>query len=257
VKKGLIMILMIGAVVASGFMLPKWLLGHQMQKSHEWELKSDLSLQVSLDEDIDLFKRLQLLNDPNAQAVALDITDDQITEAMQILQKEFEDLLEYGYQSSPIAVEEFEHHYDVEHLVYIDEQQILRVYRIVSESAFAIIDRESNKILCIGSAIAPWERAADVLNVTFGEELLSVKTIEAFAKYYDMTIEDIKISETYYDDGENWAVISGYLLNAEGERLGFGLNFNLNTEIIRWTSIDDSIMNAEVSEAEDADMMQD
>ncbi len=250
-KKTVTVFLLALLVILALFLLPKWLL-YRQQSAINTVKSSDLTAQLATSEEMDLMAKLQLLADSKVQMVQLEITAEQAQEAKTILTQEIAALQKLGYYSGgSIAIDELEgEDMSVDSLVYIDAQRVLRVYRIETVSATAIVDIQTHKIMSIGSKVAVWERAEDALNVTDDGMLLSMKTLEILANYYGFKLEEALVSADYRGKENGWAIISGYLVNEESERVGFCLNFNIDYEYIAWGAASAELMDAERAAAE-------
>lgn len=246
-RKTLMILLPSLVLVLALFLLPKWLL-YRQQSTIDTRKSADLTAQLAASEEMDLMAKLQLLADSKVQTVQLEITDEQAQEAKTILKQEVETLHKLGYYAGgSIAIDELlSDKMSVVSMVYIDAQRVLRVYRIESVSATAIVDIQTHKILSIGSNIAAWERAEDALNVTSDNgKLQSMKTLEILAKYYGFALEHALVSSDYRGKDNGWAIVSGYFVNEASERVGFCLNFIINYEYIYWGAASEELMNAE------------
>ncbi len=213
-------------VAGLGFLLPRWMLSYRYEREYGLCTTSDLSAQLTFTQEIDLIDRLSLVKNSDVRSVGLEVTDKQAQQAHALLLEELDKLCNIGYETVPIYIEEFKHYELVNELVFIDRMNVMRVYEIRSATAFALIDQVSHKILCIGSSVAPWERASDALKSTDGEDALLVRTLQTFADYYGFTLLDVTEWEDAYFNEESRVIMSGVLSDDDGDTLDFGLAVN-------------------------------
>ncbi len=243
-KKILIVVTII-TLIAVIFALPKWLLFGQ-QNSEKTAVRSDLTAHLALSEEMDLIDKLLILADDEVQTVHLELAVEEVSEVRSILREELENLRKLGYRGGGIDLDELEADSGIiESIVFIDAQRILRVYRVETVGAVTLIDMQTHKILSIVSHLAAWERAADALNMIQDDVLLSMQSLEAMAKYYDLMIEEPTVIKESFDSRTQWSLVSAYFVNAEGERIVYGLNFNMDYDYIFWGTVGEERMTAE------------
>ena len=225
-KKGWIALCLVGLMIALSYCLPQWMLEECYEEMNRVHLSQDLSSQLNITQETDLIGKLSILTDENAVIAGVTVTDAQADQIYEQFLEELDELVACGYQSIPIDAKEFNGNYSVFERVYIDQTRVMRAYVINAETAFAIVDKQSRRILQIGSAVAPLERISDALHMADDAELLCVKTLRAFAAYYGLKIGAVTWSEEYIFGSDAGAIISGCLSDQNGESVNFGLHLD-------------------------------
>lgn len=246
--KQFVMIAAVIAVLLASYILPRQMLRYERDRAMQIVQTENLSEALSLNYNMTLAEKLQLLTQTDTQTVVFEMSTEEKANVISMMQQELMELKEIGFADTAMMIDvllESDENFEVYNVVYIDAERILRAYQVLQSELFVVMDVDSGKILKITAYDACWERAEAVLNSQTKGETLALRDLESWAKYYEMQLVDSKISHSYLGKDHGWAIASGYFVDEKGSRVCFAINFDIRDGVILWGAVEEELLVAE------------